>query len=160
MPASTLPAVMAFFALGLCLALARPRLRSGAVALAVVSAAVTYRYPFPGIQTAGIHLLCWGFTVVAAACVYLRQGPNWAASVALGLALGSMAGAVSGRANAPLQLILAATGSLVMFPAAWLIRRGLTMAVRVVASWLIAIACLSAAIALVPTPGYEADHME
>lgn len=40
-------------------------------------------------------------------------------------------------------------------------RRGLTLAVKVVVSWLIAVALLNAALRLLPvTPGYLPDHVE
>ena len=49
---------------------------------------------------------------------------------------------------------------LVTVPAAWLIAHGRGIAVKIVSSWLIAIALLSAALPLTPTPGYEPDHLE
>jgi hypothetical protein len=61
----------------------------------------------------------------------------------------------------PAALLFAATGlALASVPAAWADRRVL-IALRVVASWLIAVAMLGAMLQFLPvTPGYMPDHME
>ena len=73
-----------------------------------------------------------------------------------GFWLGSCA-ALSGDSTAPALGLLPA---LVAIPAKWLTRREFDIAIKVVASWLIAIASLSLFVSLVPTPGYKPDHME
>jgi hypothetical protein len=62
----------------------------------------------------------------------------------------------------PAILLCAAAGAvLALLPAAWIADRRLLIALRVVASWLIAVAMLGAMLQLVPvTPGYMPDHME
>ena len=41
-----------------------------------------------------------------------------------------------------------------------IVSRGWGIAVKVVASWLAAVAILATMLSLVPTPGYMPDHME
>ena len=48
----------------------------------------------------------------------------------------------------------------ISIPARWLARGKFNIAVKVVASWMIAIASLSLFVTLIPTPGYKPDHME
>jgi hypothetical protein len=59
-------------------------------------------------------------------------------------------------------LLCAATGlALASLPAAWITDRRVLIALRVVASWLIAVAMLGAMLQFLPvTPGYMPDHME
>jgi hypothetical protein len=58
---------------------------------------------------------------------------------------------------------LCAAGGLVLarLPAAWITDRRVVIALRIVASWLIAVAMLGAMLHFLPvTPGYMPDHME
>jgi hypothetical protein len=59
-------------------------------------------------------------------------------------------------------LLCGASGLLLaLLPAAWIANRRVLIALRVVASWLIAVAMLGALLQLLPvTPGYVPDHME
>jgi hypothetical protein len=59
-------------------------------------------------------------------------------------------------------LLCAAAGLLLAgLPAVWIVDRRVLIAVRVVASWLIAVAMLGALLQFLPvTPGYMPDHME
>jgi hypothetical protein len=62
----------------------------------------------------------------------------------------------------PAVALCAAAGLvLARLPAAWIVDRRVLIALRVVASWLIAVAMLGALLQFLPvTPGYMADHME
>jgi hypothetical protein len=62
----------------------------------------------------------------------------------------------------PAVLLCAAAGLvLARLPAAWIVDRRVLIALRIVASWLIAVAMLGALLQFLPvTPGYMADHME
>lgn len=60
-------------------------------------------------------------------------------------------------------VLLWAAGGLVLarLPAAWIADRRVLIALRIVASWLIAVAMLGAMLHFLPvTPGYLPDHME
>jgi len=51
--------------------------------------------------------------------------------------------------------------ALALLPALWIVDRRVLIALRVVASWLIAVAMLGAMLQFIPvTPGYMPDHME
>lgn len=62
----------------------------------------------------------------------------------------------------PATLLCAAAGLLLArLPAAWIVDRRVLIALRMVASWLIAVAMLGALLQFLPvTPGYMPDHME
>ena len=51
--------------------------------------------------------------------------------------------------------------ALAVLPAVWIVDRRVLIALRVVASWLIAVAMLGAMLQFLPvTPGYLPDHIE
>ena len=62
----------------------------------------------------------------------------------------------------PAVLLCGAFGLLLaLLPAAWIANRRVLIALRVAASWLIAVAMLGALLQFLPvTPGYLPDHME
>lgn len=157
---SGLPALLGFVSLGMSLGFARPAIRLWALLLAALAALVAYQLPLAGTLAGTIYLACWGSIVLASASVFLPRGVNTAVATVLAIAVGGSAGAVAGTQEAAPQLALASAGAAVMLPARWLVRRGNAIALRVAASWLIAIAFLSASLTLVPTPGFEADHKE
>ena len=76
-----------------------------------------------------------------------------------GLNAGVWSGLLIGRAGRPLDLAIAAPALLLLLPATWLVQRRWTIALKVAASWLIAIAVLASVLPLIPTPGYAPDHM-
>jgi hypothetical protein len=98
--------------------------------------------------------------ICSAASVHLPAGLPGRAALALAAVCGAAAGAVIGLVGGPADLGIALTAAVVIFPASWLVASGRGIAVKVVTSWLIAIAVLSAALPLTPTPGYAPDHME
>jgi len=67
------------------------------------------------------------------------------------------------KAEVLATVLLCSTGGLALavLPAVWTVDRRVLIALRVVASWLIAVALLGAMLQLIPvTPGYMPDHME
>lgn len=62
--------------------------------------------------------------------------------------------------GSPSVLLEVAPWVLLCLPGAWLVKTGKGVAIKVVSSWLIAIAVLAAALSTVPLPGYMPDHME
>jgi ABC-type proline/glycine betaine transport system permease subunit len=65
------------------------------------------------------------------------------------------------------HLILAAIGlalgllpTLLAIPVHWIARQKFAILLKVVASWVIAIASLALFVSVMPTPGYKPDHME
>ena len=160
MRGGTLPAALIFAALGFALAFAPRRIRTPALLAAAIAAAVLLLIP-PGADYAeAVYFTCWACVIGAAASVHLPGGLPQPAAVALALACGAAAGAVIALAGNVPDLAAAAAAALVIVPASWLVGSGRGIAVKVVTSWLIAIALLAAALPLTPTPGYAPDHLE
>ncbi len=99
-------------------------------------------------------------TIVTAALVYLPRGlPNrWA--IAAGLNGGAWAGAFASASQSRGQLALAIPFGLIFVAKRWLPSSGYTIVIKVIASWVMAIAALSMIVSMLPTPGYMPDHME
>ncbi|MBA3667386.1 MAG: hypothetical protein H0W65_06655 [Sphingomonas sp.] len=107
-----------------------------------------------------IFLGLWASMIATALVVYLPIA-RWSAAILplclnAGFWMGAYAALYSDRAGLALGLVPA----LLAFPVKWLIRRKFDIVIKVVASWMIAIASLSMFVSLMPTPGYKLDHME
>ena len=57
-------------------------------------------------------------------------------------------------------LAIGISGFAILVPARLLLRTPLHLGLRIVASWLVAVSVLAAGLPLIPTPGYEPDHMQ
>jgi hypothetical protein len=81
--------------------------------------------------------------------------------LAASLNAGFWAGAVIALSGSRLDLLKALPCVLVLLPAASGLRLRATIAAKTVASWLIAMAVLAAALQFLPvTPGYLPDHLD
>ena len=103
----------------------------------------------------------WISVIATAASVHLARGLRpWAAMV-LSLNAGVWASAVVSLSGSRLDLLKALPFVLIVLPASWVVGRHASIAVKVVSSWVIAIAVLAATLQLLPvTPGYLPDHLE
>ncbi|CAN5444811.1 hypothetical protein BH10PSE5_BH10PSE5_12190 [soil metagenome] len=109
----------------------------------------------------GVFLGCWISVVLSAAAVHLPRGLNQPTALLLALNAGVWAGTIIAVAGGPLDLAKALPWVLLALPGAWLVSRGWGLGIKVVSSWLIAVAILAATLpTTTPTPGYAADHME
>lgn len=160
MRGGTLPAALIFAALGFGLSFAPRSIRAPALLTAAISATIMLQAPIDVTRAEVVYFACWGSVIFAAASVHLPAGLPSRGAITLALVCGSAAGAVIGLVGNPADLVIALTAAIVIFPASWLVASGRGIAVKVVTSWLIAIAVLSAALPLTPTPGYAPDHME
>lgn len=77
-------------------------------------------------------------------------------SINAGLWLGACAAMTSTSGGLAIGLL----PLLLYFLVDWIAQRKFLILIKVVASWMIAIASLSLFVSLVPTPGYKPDHME
>jgi hypothetical protein len=161
MRGGALPPALLLAALGLALAAAPKRVWLWS-ALALGGTLTTLLLiPVPGAWEETAFLGCWGSTVATAAAVHLRRGVGPRGGIALSINAGVWSGAVLAVAGAPLDLLKAMPAALLVLPAAWLIGRGGSIAVKVASSWLIAIALLAAVLPFLPvTPGYLPDHLD
>jgi len=73
---------------------------------------------------------------------------------------GGWAGALTSLSGMHGALWLALPFSLLCLPGRRIERRGLGIAIKVAASWMIAISSLALFVSLMPHPGYVPDHME
>ena len=155
-----LPILLICATLGLALSLVGRRDAWLGVAAIVVSALVVSMLKVaPGasnIVLAGLFLS----TILTAILVYLpRSWPrHWAIPVAVNA--GAWAGALASLSGMHNALWLALPLCLLCLPGRWFEQRGLGIAVKVAASWMIAISSLALFVSLMPHPGYVPDHME
>jgi hypothetical protein len=160
MRGGALPPALLCAAFGLALAFAPRRIFPYAMGVLVLAALAASCLTFPPSWQDGVFLGCWASVVLAALSVHLpkRLGPRLA--LLLALDCGFWAGAVIAAAGAKADLLKSLPLALLCLPGAWLVSTRRGIALKVATSWLIAIAILSAALPLVPTPGYMPDHMD
>ncbi len=161
MRGGALPPALLFAALGLALAFAPRRIIAPAMVLAVLAAVGASLLRVATSWEDPIFLGCWIGVAVAAASVHIPGGVRSAWAVVLALNSGLWSGAVVAAAGHPLDLAIAAPAVLLCLPGSWLVATGRGIAVKVAASWLIAIGVLALSLQLAPTtPGYKPDHMD
>lgn len=159
MRSGALAAALLCAALGLALSFAPRRAVVFALAAFVVAALLSLSLtPAGWVETAFIG--CWISLVVLAACLYLPKGIDQRLAVLLGLNVGVWAGAVTATAAKPVDLALAAPWVLLALPGAALVAPRLPIVIRVLGSWLVAVAILAVSLPVASTPSYEPDHME
>lgn len=130
------------------------------IAIAVGTAVLTAFLPSEGATDFWLAG-CWVSLIIAALSVYFPRFAIAHPAVALAFSAnaGGWAGMVlaSSQSAAQLWAALAALGFVI--PAYFCVRRGWTIAPRIVTSWLVAVALLVGSIPhLVEHPGYVADH--
>lgn len=131
----------------------------GVSAIALSALLVSFTPFDPGVTKvvfAGLFLS----TIFTAALVYVpRRWPrHWAIPIAVNA--GGWAGALASLSGMHRALWLALPLCLLFVPGRWFEQRGLGIAIKVAASWMIAIASLSLFVSMMPHPGYVPDHME
>lgn len=155
-----LPPALLAAALGMALAFAPRRVRWPSFGLfAVVALAVRSARP-PAAWEETVFLALWASAVATALFVHLPRGVPAPLALVAGANGGAWAGAATAIQGTPRDLGLACLFVVLFLPAAWLDTRRLGIAVKVAASWVVAVAVLAAMLPLTPTPGYKPDHME
>ena len=161
MRAGVVPAALLCLALGLALAFAtRGARRSSLVALAATLGVFAF-VPTPRAWLEGVFLGCWLAVIATAASVHLGRGFGLFTALVLSVNAGIWASAVISLSGSRLDLLKALACWLIVFPASWVVRRHDSVPVKVVSSWVIAVAVLAITLQLLPvTPGYLPDHLE
>lgn len=158
MRGGALPPALLAAALGFALAFVPRRVMFWCLAVFAAVAVAAALLPVPKTWENAVFAGLWTSVALTAASVHWRGGPP------LPLVLAANAGLWSGAAVAVAASLAALAAALpialIALPGAWLVARGGGLAVKVVASWLIAVAFLAAALPMVATPGYVADHRE
>ena len=161
MRGGALPPALLFAALGLALSFAPRRIVAWAAVLAIVAAIGASFLRVATSWEDPIFLGCWVGVAITAASVHIPGGVRSWWAVILGLNSGLWAGAVVAAAGNAIDLAISAPVLLLCVPGAWLVGTGRGIAVKVAASWLIAIGVLALCLQLAPTtPGYKPDHMD
>jgi len=161
MRGGVVPPALLFLALGLALAFAPRRVwgPSFLALLATLGAGAFVRVPQSWLE--GVFFSCWVSVVVTAASVHLGRGLKPWVAVALSLNAAVWASAVVSLSGSKLDLLKALPCVLIVLPASWVVGRYASIPIKVVSSWVIAVAILAAALQLLPvTPGYLPDHLE
>ena len=156
-----LPPALLFLALGLALAFT-PRRALGPSLLALLATLVAGAFVrLPQTWQEGVFFGCWASVAVTAASVHLGRGLQAPAAIALSINAAVWAGAVVALSGSRLDLLKALPCALIFLPARWGVRKYTSIPVKVVSSWVIAVAILAATLQLLPvTPGYLPDHLE
>ncbi len=161
MRTAALPVALLVAALAFALSFAPRRTLWIAVPAFAVLCAATSFIRTPLAWQDGLFLACWVSVICTAALVHLPVGTPTVLGVGAAVNAGVWSGlliASAGEAYDPLIVIPIAALSV---PGSWLAARKGRIALKVAASWLVAVAVLAAAIPLTtPTPGYVQDHME
>lgn len=155
-----LPPAILCCTLGLLLAfLGWRRALIGAGLMMVTAIAVFLAGP-DAVWVEAIFLGCW-LSVIGCALLLVRpaQLSHWLAFAA-SLNAGVWVGAVSAVAGDLRALGISLPFVLVCMPGSVIVARGWEISVKVLASWLTAVAILATMLSLTPTPGYVPDHME
>lgn len=161
MRGGALPAALLLAALGLALAGSPRRVWLWSILVLDATLTILPGSPLPRRWTDAAFLGCWASTAATAAAVHLPRELDVGRGVLLSLNAGIWAGAVLGLAGGGLDVLKAMPAVLVVLPASALAARRASVAVKVGASWLIAIAMLCAVLPfLAVTPGYQPDHLE
>jgi hypothetical protein len=148
-------------ALGLALAFSPRRAWVPNIALLAVGATAIAFAGVPQGWVEGIFVGCWISIVATAAAVHAPAGLSVPAAVALSVNAGIWVGAVSALSGPGFNLVKTLPCVLALLPAASIIARRAPIVVKVVASWLVAVAVLAGTLQLLPvTPGYLPDHLE
>jgi hypothetical protein len=156
LPPSLLAAALAF-----ALAFAPRKVVAPAIVLFASGFVCVGLAKLPGGWIDAVFYACWFSVIVTALSVHLPKGVAAPLALALAINAGLWAGGVVSVAGVPLDIAKSLPWVLLCLPARWLVGHRLSVAIKVVSSWLAAVAILAAALpTTTPTPGYAPDHME
>ena len=135
--------------------------RAAAIALGIFAIAAVLGWSVPtGLSPSQVYTALWVSAILVAILVYFPAARWSAAAPFIGFNAGLWLGASAGLASDFAALVVGSLPALAAIPARWLTARKYDIVIKVVASWMIAIASLSLFVSLLSTPGYKPDHME
>jgi hypothetical protein len=160
MRGAALPAALLCAAAGLALAFVPRKAVAPALAILCAGAVAVSLVPTTGNMAELAFLGCWATILLFAASVHVPGGVP--ASLAIGASgfAGLCVGAVISAEGVPFDLVRSLPLSLAVILAAKIIDRGGQIAIKIVLSWLAAVALLAALLPATGTPGYVPDHMD
>jgi hypothetical protein len=155
-----LPPAILIAALGLALAFIPLRRALVVAALMLLVALAAWWSTPPQGWIEPIFVGCWLSVIATAGLVHrpLKLPPPLFLAAAANVGL--WAGLVTSVAGKGRDLAIALPCVLILLVGRPVVVRGWGIGVKVVASWLTAVAILATMVSLTPTPGYVQDHME
>ncbi len=160
MNGGALPFVLIYTAFGLALTKADPGKAWRSVALLALTALLLSLTPVPPSWGDTVLLGFWLSMILTAGLVLASREMAQPLAIEVAITNGAFAGLLASMSDMRAALIFALPLSLLFVGGRWLIRRGYGIVPKVLSSWLIAVGALAMFVSLVPTPGYELDHME
>lgn len=154
------PSLLLGATIGLMLSFATRRIALTAIAGMAATAALVAWSALPASLTTAIFVGIWSTIIVAAGITFAPPALVQRLAIPMAIAAGAGAGALASVSGRKSDLLLAVPAGLLFVPGVWLVARGYGIGVKIVASWMLAIAMLSMFVSLTPTPGYQRDHME
>lgn len=155
-----LPLVLLGLATGIAIAHAVPRSRVIAFVMFAVACSLVASLRLPLVSFDDAAFACWIVVVACSATVLRPQMPGRFACL-LAVAGGCCAGALAAAARGRPEGYVLAPAIAALLLASWCLHHGARAAVRVVASWLVAVVLLVASVHALPvTPGDRPDHLE
>jgi hypothetical protein len=156
-----LPPALLYASVGLALAFAPPRAWLPSVFTMTAATCALAAFSIPRDLLEGVFLGCWVSVAATAATVHLPRGLTARSAVALSLNAGVWSGAEVALAGSRFDIVEAFVCILLLIPGSFVVRQRAPIIVKVVASWLIAVAVLAATLQFLPvTPGYLPDHLD
>lgn len=155
-----LPPAILCAALGIALAFIPIRRASLAALLLVVAAILVRSLGPPERWIEPIFVGCWLSVIGNALLVHRPERLPSALFLAAAVNAGAWAGAVVAVSGERRDLMIALPLVLLFVPGRGIVVRGWSIGLKVLASWLTAVAILATMVSLTPTPGYKPDHME
>jgi hypothetical protein len=155
-----LPPAILIAALALVLAFLPLRRAAAAAALLVLVTLAAWWSGPPQSWIEPIFVGCWLSVVATTALAYRPLNVPGSLFMVAAANAGLWAGLVTSVAGTARDLAIALSCVLIALVARPIVVRGGGIGVKVVASWLTAVAILATMVSLTPTPGYEKDHME
>ena len=155
-----LPPAILCAALGIALSFIPLRKAMIAVALMAFAALSIWELSPPPRWIEPIFVGCWLSVIGNALLVYRPERLPPSLFVIAAVNAGAWAGAVTAVSGRGGDLEIALPCVLLFIPGRAVVLLGWSIALKVLASWLTAVAILATMVALTPTPGYKPDHME
>lgn len=159
MTAAVLPLMLLGLASGIAIAQASPHTRAIAfIAFALLGSTVATMPALIPLDRASFA--CWIAIACCAAAIHWTGAPGRLV-LALASASGACAGVLAATAGMRPEGLVLPPMLAALLLASWCLRHGARVAVKVLASWLIAVALLVASLHTLPvTPGDQPDHLE
>jgi cell shape-determining protein MreD len=160
MRGAALPAALLCAAIGLAFAFVPRKAVLPGLILFCGGAVAGHLIPVGGSGAEIAFVACWAAIILLAASVHWPRGLPAVVAILVGAIAGIIAGIVIAAEGVPSDLLRALPLLLLVFPARLAIRRQWQIAIKVMLSWLAAVALLAALLPTTATPGYVPDHMD